>query len=321
VTAAEAFSLILPFFPEPVQNLILDDTVSDLMITSGKVFVDRGGTLSEVPDIEIDNDGLDAGVQNIARTLGKDIGKDKPLLDARLPDGSRVAAVYPPNSLNGITLTIRRFNRWFTTDELIACGTLPRSVRDATVNYLLDRKNVLIAGGTGSGKTTLLNSFLNHIPAQERLIIIEKPAELSVSQRNAVRWEATDELPGQPAVTVGQLLVAALRHRPDRIVIGEVRDNSAYELLQAMNTGHSGTLSTIHADSALGALYRLSGLALSAHGNLDHKFVRSETAQAIEYVVYVRKNTDGMRVVRELIRVDRYDSQNDEFIVTTLYAS
>ena len=170
---------------------------------------------------------------------------------------------------------MRKFNRWFTSDELIQSGSLPEQIRDAVVSFIGERKNGIISGGTGSGKTTLMKALLDHVPMQERLIVIEQPAELKIAHPNAVRWEAVEAIPGQVAVTPSQLVAAALRHRPDRIIMGEIRDECGYDLLQAMNTGHGGTLSTIHAKSAWDALNRLSDLALSARPNLNHSFVRS----------------------------------------------
>lgn len=314
-----SFQLISPFFPADVRPLLTDQTVSDLMIQDGKVFVDRGGKVIRFPTEPISNERLSAGIESIARILGQDINEQNPILDTRLPDGSRVAAVYAPCSPTGPTLTIRKFNRWYSTDELIEMGSLAERIRDRVVSEILDRRNILISGGTSSGKTTLVNAFIQHIPAQERLLAIEKPAELNIRHDNAVRWEAVDELPGRPAVTVSNLLVAALRHRPDRIILGEVRDHSAYDLLQAMNTGHSGTLSTIHADHALAALHRLSGLALSAHSNLSHEFVRAETAAAIHFVMHVQRGRDGKRRVTELVKVLGYSNSRQAFEVESIH--
>ena len=182
------------------------------------------------------------------------------------------------------------------------------------------KKNILVSGGTSSGKTTLLNAFVQKIPATERLIVIEKPSELQLLNRdNAVRWEAIDGLPGRAEVTVGHLLSAALRHRPDRIIVGEVRGSTAYDLLQALNTGHSGTFSTVHADNAVGALERISSLALSAYANLNHGFVRSETANAVNYVVHAGRDSGGNRCVTEVIQVAGYSQQTNCFVTEQLY--
>lgn len=316
-----SFELILPFFPKPIQELIADEGVSDLCINGDRgVFVERNGAMHQIHGLGMQRDHLNAAIEQIARVLGRDITEQDPLQDLRLPDGSRVAAVYQPCSPNGATVTIRKFNRWFTTDELVQMGTLPEPVRDAVISAILDRRNVLISGGTGSGKSTMLNAFVSHIPKAERLIVIEKPLELQIDHENAVRWEAIDELPGRPAVTVAHLVTAALRHRPDRIIIGEVRDHSAHDMLQAMNTGHSGSMTTTHADSALLALNRIADLALSAHSNLDHGFVRSQIADALHYVLQICRQRDGMRRVTELVKVHGYDSAHHVFEVERLYS-
>ena len=316
-----SWDLVLGFFPEEMQRLILDTTISDLMIngTTG-VFADRKGVVEHISlATALTTDTLLAATQQIARKLGQNLSDQNPILNTRLPDGSRVAVVGPPASIDGITMTIRKFNRWYSSDELIASGSLPKNVRDIVVGFIGEKKNGIISGGTGSGKTTLMKALLDHIPANERLLIIEQPAELKVSHPNAVRWEAIEEIPGQVAVTPSELLAAALRHRPDRIIMGEIRNECGYDLLQAMNTGHGGTLSTIHAKSALDALNRLSNLALSARPNLNHAFMRSETAQAIDFVLYCERDHTGRRRVRELITVAGYSHADQCFRTEDIY--
>jgi pilus assembly protein CpaF len=316
-----SFELILPFFPEELRALLLDPSISDLMIngTTG-VFADRGGIIDRIQlSTPYTNERLQAAIERVARLLGQDLTSQNPVLNTRLPDGSRVAVVGSPSSINGPTFTVRKFNRWFTSDELIASGSLPAGIRDTVVSFIAQRKNGIISGGTGSGKTTLMKALLDHIPIQERLIVIEQPAELKIAHPNAVRWEAVAAIPGQVAITPSQLVAAALRHRPDRIIMGEIRDECGYDLLQAMNTGHGGTLSTIHAKSAWDALSRLSDLALSARPNLNHSFVRSETAEAIDFVLYCERDRTGRRRVRELIRVKGYNHAEQSFETDDLY--
>lgn len=316
-----SFELILPFFPEELRALLLDPSISDLMIngTSG-VYADRGGTIEKIPlTTPYSNERLQAAIERVARILGQDLTSQNPVLNTRLPDGSRVAVVGAPSSISGPTFTVRKFNRWFSSDELIQSGSLSESVRDTVVRFIGERKNGLISGGTGSGKTTLMKALLDHIPLQERLIVIEQPAELKIAHPNAVRWEAVEAIPGQVAVTASQLVAAALRHRPDRIIMGEIRDECGYDLLQAMNTGHGGTLSTIHAKSAWDALNRLSDLALSARPNLNHSFIRSETAEAIDFVLYCERDHAGRRRVRELITVFGYNHQDQSFETQEVY--
>jgi pilus assembly protein CpaF len=316
-----SYHLILPFFPEELRELLLDPSISDLMIngTTG-VFADRDGIVQRIPlTSPYTNDRLQAAIERVARILGQDLTTQNPILNTRLPDGSRVAVVGAPSSINGPTLTIRKFNRWYTSDELIASGSLPEQVRDTVIGFINQKKNGIISGGTGSGKTTLMKALLDHIPQNERLIVIEQPAELKLSHPNVVRWEAVEEIPGQVAITPSELLAAALRHRPDRIIMGEIRDECGYDLLQAMNTGHGGTLSTIHAKSAWDALNRLSDLALSARANLNHAFIRSETAEAIDFVLYCERDQTGRRRVRELVKVNGYTHADQTFQTEDIY--
>jgi pilus assembly protein CpaF len=316
-----SYHLILPFFPEELRELLLDPSISDLMVNGVTgVFADRDGVVQHIPlTIPYTNDRLQAAIERIARILGQDLTTQNPILNTRLPDGSRVAVVGAPSSIHGPTLTIRKFNRWYTSDELVASGSLPASVRDAVLCFINEKKNGMISGGTGSGKTTLMKALLDHIPQHERLIVIEQPAELKVLHSNAVRWEAVEAIPGQVAVTPSQLLAAALRHRPDRIIMGEIRDECGYDLLQAMNTGHGGTLSTIHAKSAWDALNRLSDLALSARANLNHAFIRSETAEAIDFVLYCERDYTGRRRVRELVKINGYTHADQSFQTEDIY--
>ncbi|WP_213803206.1 ATPase, T2SS/T4P/T4SS family [Granulicella sp. dw_53] len=316
-----SFELILPFFPDELRALLLDPSISDLMIngTTG-VFADKGGVVEHIPlSAPYTNDRLQAAIERVARILGQDLTHQNPILNTRMPDGSRVAVVGAPSSINGPTLTVRKFNRWFTSDELVVAGSFPSLVRDDVVNLIQKRKNGIISGGTGSGKSTLMKALLDHVPMQERLVVIEQPAELKIAHPNAVRWEAVAAIPGQVAITPSQLVAAALRHRPDRIIMGEIRDECGYDLLQAMNTGHGGTLSTLHADSALDALDRLADMALSARTNLDQAFVRSQTGKAVDFVLHCERDAKGRRRVRELITVSGYSHGEQTFLTEEVY--
>lgn len=295
------------FHPPALREAVGSPEYSDVMINAdGSVFVDHDGKLEQLP---LRAASVLVAIQNMARRLGKDFHKHRPILDTRLPDGSRVAAVMHQDETCDVT--IRRFNRWFSSDELISRGALTAEVREILVAGICgaDREaaNILFSGGTSSGKSTQVKALIDHIPSDHRLILIEKPRELEIAHPNAVRWEAEDNVPGQmPIRSVAQHLAAALRHRPDHIIIGEVREpEAAYQMLQAMNTGHSGTLSTIHADSAEDALRRLGDLALASHANLSHEFVRSQIVQTINLVCHVARDVNGKRGVRELIEVDK----------------
>jgi pilus assembly protein CpaF len=311
-------NVVVQFFPAAFQELLRSDSITDIMVTNtGAVFVDDG-VLSSA-GFSIDPGQLRVAVMAIARSAGKEIDENNPMLDVRLEDGSRVAALASPASLGGWSLTIRRFNGWFTLEELVESGTVSPANARSLLDALSAHRNILVAGGTSSGKSTLINALIGQIPLDERLILIEKPAELSLTHPNALRWEATDASADASAVSVGDLVSHAMRHRPDRIVVGEVKDSSAYFLLQALNSGHSGSLSTIHADSAVLALDRLSGLAIGAYPNVHHQFIRQEAANAIHLVAHmIRKK--GKRCLQSLITVDGYDVPTNRFITPSIAA-
>ena len=306
------FSTLLQFFPPALRALILADDISDVMINEdGTVFIARAGVLDCADGLMIEPAMLVIGIQNVARLLGGDIDATRPILDTRLPDGSRVAANYHNGSM---TVTIRKFNRWYSTEELIQSGCLPAWAFCELLAGLCsedgrENSNVLISGSTGAGKSTLAKALIDKVPLRERLIVIEKPRELAISHPNAVRWEASDGVPDQTVPggwreapkSVAQLLAAALRHRPDRIIIGEVREPlAAYELVQALNTGHAGSISTIHADSAEDALIRLTDLVLASHSNLAYEFVEQRVLRSLDYVVHIARQSEGRKVTEVL---------------------
>ena len=229
-----SFEVILPFL-RPIEHLIRDGEISEIMVNgSGRIYIEKHGELLPMPDASIPERSLQVAVRNIARTLGDEINDDMPLLDARLPDGSRVAAAMPPCSRRGTTLTIRKFqSRRFTPEELVRIGTVPLNVMDHLKDAVEQRRNILISGGTGSGKTTMLNALASFIDPKERVVLIEDTSEIQISLENLVEFEARRERPEQRAVTVRDLLRATLRHRPDRIILGEVRGGEAFDLLQA----------------------------------------------------------------------------------------
>jgi pilus assembly protein CpaF len=308
-----SFEVILPFL-RPIEHLILDPDITEIMVNgSRRVFIERAGLLEEVPDVHLDERNLKVAVKNIARALGDDVSEEKPILDSRLPDGSRVAAVFPPCSVGGTTLTIRKFQtKFFTADELVRIGTMTPEVLAMVRAAIEHNENILISGGTSTGKTTLLNALSVFLPANDRVVLIEDTAELQIDRPNLVRFEARREQSGLPAVTIRDLLRATLRHRPDRIIVGEVRGGEAFDLLQALNTGHSGTLSTIHANSAEQALARFSSCVVQSGIELPYQAVRYQIADAIDLVLHLGR-VEGSRVVKELIRVGRYDVERDRY--------
>jgi len=315
------FELILPFL-KPIEHLILDDSISEVMVNGpDHVFVEKDGFLQEVPGVSLGERSLMVAVKNIARRLGDDISETKPILDSRLPDGSRVAAVIPPCSLSGITLTIRRFSsRHFDIEDLIRAGTLDRALANRLEDYVLSRKNLLVSGGTGTGKTTLTASLARFIPPDERILLIEDTAEIRLPHQNLVRFEARREQNGVPAVSIRDLLKASLRHRPDRILLGEIRGGEAFDLLQLLNTGHSGTLSTIHANSAKQGLARFTSCVLQSGIDLPYRAVKANIADSLHVVVQVERRP-GRRFISEVLELNSYDADADLFDYCILYAA
>ena len=307
------FETILPFL-KPIEHPILDDSVSEIMVNGpDRVFVERKGFIERASGISLGERALTVAVKNIARRLGDDISEAKPILDSRLPDGSRVAAVIPPCSLAGVTLTIRKFNTsHFDMEDLIREGTLDRALANHLEDYVLARKNILICGGTGTGKSTLLSILGKFVPPEERVLVIEDTAEIQLPQQNLVRFEARREQNGLPAVAIRDLLKAALRHRPDRIVLGEVRGSEAFDLLQLLNTGHSGTLSTIHASSAQQGLARFTSCVLQSGVELPFRAIKTNIADSLNVVIHVERRP-GRRYISEVLFVNGYDPDTDLF--------
>jgi pilus assembly protein CpaF len=306
----------------PIEHLIRDGDISEIMVNgSGRIFIERHGELLAIPDAAIPEKSLQVAVRNIARTLGDEVNDDMPLLDARLPDGSRVAAAIPPCSRRGTTLTIRKFqSRRFTPEELVRIGTVPQPVMDHLREAVGQRQNLLISGGTGSGKTTMLNALASFIDPEERVVLIEDTSEIQISLENLVEFEARRERPDQRAVTIRDLLRATLRHRPDRIILGEVRGGEAFDLLQALNTGHSGTLSTIHANSAEQSVTRFISCVLQSGIELPYRAIRSNIGDAVQLLLHIERRS-GRRYVAQLLRLIRYDAGQDKYDFESVYDS
>ena len=313
------FEMILPFL-KPIEHLILDDSISEVMVNGpDQVFIEKAGFLQQVKGVSLGEKSLMVAVKNIARRLGDDISESKPILDSRLPDGSRVAAVIPPCSLRGVTLTIRKFNaRHFEMQDLINAGTLDRALANRLEDYVLARKNILISGGTGTGKTTLLNILGKFIPEDDRILLIEDTAEIRLAQPNLVRFEARQAQNGLPAIAIRDLLKAALRHRPDRIILGEIRGGEAFDLLQLLNTGHSGTLSTIHANSAKQGLARFTSCVLQSGVDLPYRAIKTNIADSLNVVVQIERRP-GRRYISEVLEINSYAPDADLFDYCAMY--
>ncbi len=307
------FETILPFL-KPIEHLILDDSISEVMVNGpDRIFIEKAGFIEPIQGVNLGEKSLMVAVKNIARRLGDDISESKPILDSRLPDGSRVAAVIPPCSVNGVTLTIRKFNaRHFGVEELVQAGTMERWLANQLEDYILARKNILIAGGTGSGKTTMLNVLGKFIPSDERILLIEDRSEIHMDQDNLVRFEARQPQNGLPAITIRDLLKASLRHRPDRIILGEIRGGEAFDLLQLLNTGHSGSLSTVHSTSAKQGLARFTSCVLQSGVDLPYRAIKTNIGDSVNVVLHLERRP-GRRFVSEVVEIHGYDPDRDEY--------
>ncbi|MGN6254152.1 MAG: CpaF family protein [Solirubrobacterales bacterium] len=290
----------------PLEVLLADPAVEEVMVNGpGCVYVERRGLLEPTDVAFADEEELRNAIERILAPLGRRVDESSPMVDARLADGSRVNVVIPPLAVDGPALSIRRFgaNRP-GPDELVATGTLTAGERHRLERAVAERRSVLVSGGTGSGKTTMLNALSSFIAPGERVVTIEDAAELRLQQPHVVRLESRPAgVEGRGEVTIRDLLRNALRMRPDRIVIGEVRGTEALDLLTALNTGHDGALSTVHANSPADALRRLETLALMAGVGLPHAAIAEQVRLGIDLVVHLQRQADGTRRVTEIAEV------------------
>jgi pilus assembly protein CpaF len=282
----------------PLEELLADPHVEEVMVNGAEhVYIERGGRI-ERTDVRFESDrALRDAIERILAPLGRRVDELSPMADARLGDGSRVNVIIPPLAVDGPALSIRRFTAARPDpDELVASGTLTAELRELLAGAVGARRSILISGGTGSGKTTLLNALSSYIDPLERVVTIEDAAELRLRQPHVVRLESRPaSVEGRGEVTIRDLLRNALRMRPDRIVIGEVRGSEALDLLTALNTGHDGALSTVHANSPEDALRRIETLALMAGIGLPHEAIREQVRRGIELVVHLAREADGAR--------------------------
>src|SRR5687768_4660498 len=289
----------------PIEPLFRDKTITDILVNNAhNIFVERKGKLTRI-NASFRNDAhLLAVIDRIVSRVGRRVDESSPMVDARLPDGSRVNAIIPPLALDGPVLSIRRFGADITVKELVEYGSVTQDMLTLLAGSVKARRNILISGGTGSGKTTLLNVMSSFIPSDERLITIEDAAELRLQQEHVVRLETRPpNSEGKGEVLARDLVKNALRMRPDRIVVGEVRSSEALDMLQAMNTGHEGSLSTIHSNSPRDALARLETMILMAGTNLPNRAMREQIASALDVIVQVQRLSDGGRRVTSVVEV------------------
>jgi pilus assembly protein CpaF len=307
-----SFDLILPFL-RPIESLLLDESVSEIMGNpDASWWYERDGIIHQEASVSFDAGKLRTGLEVIANNLGKKLDEDNPLLHAQLPDGSRLAAVIPPVVRPAPAVTIRKFtSSHYTIDDLIARGTLTRPLAEFLEEQIRSGKTLLISGGTGSGKTTLLRILANAIPDHERIVVIEDTSELGIQKPNILATECqTDTF--KTRITFDDLLKSALRWRPDRIILGEVRGTEARTLLDSFNTGHSGSLATIHANSAAKALRRFANLVLRSNAQATFSDIEAEIGEAVDFVVHVDREP-GRRVIREVLQLNGYDRSKQNF--------
>jgi pilus assembly protein CpaF len=294
----------------PLEPLLQDPTISDILVnTYSSVYVERAGMLEETNVAFKDNLHLMHIIDKIVSAVGRRVDESSPMVDARLPDGSRVNAIIPPLAVDGPILSIRRFGTIpLEMEDLLENNTLTPQMRDLLQGAVKARLNIVISGGTGSGKTTFLNVLSRFISDKERIVTVEDSAELQVKQHHVVRLECRpSNVEGKGAVHQRELVINCLRMRPDRIIVGEVRGEEALDMLQAMNTGHDGSLTTIHANSPRDAISRMETMALMANLNLPEKAIRQQIASAVNIIVQVSRMSDGSRRVTHLSEITGMD--------------
>jgi pilus assembly protein CpaF len=297
-----SFEIIIPFL-KPIESLLLSQTISEIMVNpDGSVWIEEAGRIQPLPDVQFEEDALATGLEVIANKFGKKLDADSPILNLRLPDGSRMAALIPPVVNPRPMLTIRKFtSKGYTIQDLIERRTLTETQATTLADAVRRGDNLLISGATSSGKTTLTNVLAGFIPEKDRILILEDVAELYIRKPHVISAEAQLDT-HKSQIGFADLLKAALRHRPDRIIVGEIRGPEARVFLDALNTGHRGSLTTIHANSAEDALRRLAQLAMRGAGGVSLRDVEDECQRSIDLVAHVT-NQDGWRHISEIKQV------------------
>jgi pilus assembly protein CpaF len=305
----------------PLEPLLRDPEITEIMVNrADAIFIEKAGRLYPTDLRFSSEEHLRRTIDRIVSRVGRRIDEASPMVDARLPDGSRVNAVLPPIALDGCSLTIRKFSKEpFTAKDLVTIGTLSRPAAEVLEACVRGRLNILISGGTGSGKTTTLNVMSSFIPDNERIITVEDAAELQLGQPHVLRMESRpSNVEGQGQVTIRDLVRNSLRMRPDRIIVGEVRDSAALDMLQAMNTGHDGSLSTVHANTPRDALSRIETMVLMAGMDLPVRVIREQVASAINLVVQQARLRDGSRHVVQISEITGLEG--DTILMQDLFA-
>ncbi|MGC1379159.1 MAG: ATPase, T2SS/T4P/T4SS family [Anaerolineales bacterium] len=305
----------------PLQPLLEDESITEIMVNGPKnIYVERKGKIVRVPVTFEGNDHVMRIIDRIVAPLGRRIDEASPFVDARLPDGSRVNAVIPPISLVGPVLTIRKFSKTpITIDQLVQFGSVTPEAVEFLKACVMSRLNIVISGGTGSGKTTLLNVLSSFIPSDERILTVENAAELQLRQEHVVTLESRPaNIEGRGEITIRQLVVNSLRMRPDRIIVGEIRDEAALDMLQAMNTGHDGSMTTAHSNSPRDTLSRLETMTLMAGMDLPIRAIREQITSAIDLVCHQERMRDGTRKVTNITEVS--GMEGDVITTTDIFA-
>jgi pilus assembly protein CpaF len=290
----------------PIEPLLRDPSITEVMANGfDQIYIERDGRIEQVAATFADEEHLRRTIEKIVSRVGRRIDEAQPMVDARLPDGSRVNAVVAPVALDGSMLTVRKFPADpFTDEDLIAFGTMTPQIAEFLSLCVQGKRNIVVSGGTGAGKTTFLNVMSGYIPSDERIVTIEDAAELQLHQRHVLRMEARPpNIEGRGAILIRDLVRNALRMRPDRIVVGEVRDGAALDMLQAMNTGHEGSLTTVHANSPRDSMSRIETMVLMAGVDLPVRVIREQIASAIDVVVQLARLKDGTRRVTAITEV------------------
>ena len=304
----------------PLQPLLEEETITEVMVNGAKnVYIERGGKIHRVPVSFESDEHVMRIIERIVAPLGRRIDESSPYVDARLPDGSRVNAIIPPISLVGPVITIRKFAKNpITIEQLVQFGTITSEALQFLKACVESRLNIIISGGTGSGKTTLLNILSQFIPSDERILTIENAAELQLRQEHVVTLESRPpNIEGKGEVTIRQLVVNALRMRPDRIIVGEIRDEAALDMLQAMNTGHDGSMTTAHSNSPRDTLTRIETMTMTAGMDLPSRAIREQVSAAIDLVVHQERLRDGTRKVVNITEVS--GMEGDVITMTDLF--